>query len=97
MRSATTWPGKGEVSGTLILICLLCRSGRLWLMGAAVQAEGRGYGSCKEVTEMDLIHARQIYASQSLTVMAPEDDQYCGDQNFVLPWVDLKDLLAVGL
>ena len=91
------WPGKGEVSGTFILICLLCRSGRLWLMGAAVQAEGRGYGSCKEVTEMDLIHARGIYASQSLTVMAPEDDQYCGDQNFVLPWVDLKDLLAVGL
>ena len=67
-----------------------------WLLGGAIQAEARGYKPFREVGEMDAVQASQMYAILSMTSMADEDEAFCREKGFELPWGPLRDLAEVG-
>ena len=74
----------------------LCRLVRYWLLGGAIQAEAREYRPFREVGEMDVVQDSQIYAILSITTMADEDEAFCREKRFELPWGPLRDLAEVG-
>ena len=45
---------------------------------------------------MDVVQASQIYAILSITTMADEDEAFCREKGFELPWGPLRDLAEVG-
>ena len=65
-------------------------------MGGATQADARGYRPFREVCERDVIQASQMYADLSMTSMAEEDEAYCREKDFGLPWASLRDLAEVS-
>ena len=69
---------------------------RYWLLGGAIQAEAWGYKPFREVGERDVTQASQIYAVLSMTSMAQEDEAYCKEKGFELPWASLRDLAGVS-
>ena len=64
-------------------------------MGGAIQAEARDCRPFREVGEMDVEQASQIYAILSITAMADEDEAFCREKKFELHWGALRDLAEV--
>ena len=64
-------------------------------MGGAIQAEARGCKPYREVSEMDVVQASQMYAILSMVTMADDDEEFCREKGFKLPWGALRDLAEV--
>ena len=64
-------------------------------MGGAIQSEARGCKPYREVSEMDVVQASQMYAILSMVTMADDDEEFCREKGFKLPWGALRDLAEV--
>ena len=44
---------------------------------------------------MDVVQASQMYAILSMVTMADDDEEFCREKGFKLPWGALRDLAEV--